>query len=84
MTTAIEAELSQANQRLLDMVLGTPNESLLNQGLSAVVRNRVTIALAHPQGLEYLSYGEGDSVDSVRARLQAAGEWLIQVAKEAK
>lgn len=81
---ATEAEISQVNSMLIDLVVKSDNDSDLNRGLSWVVRNRILIALAQPQGLEVLTMGTGDTVMDVRARIRAAGEWLIQVAKEAQ
>jgi|SRR5688572_29852811 len=88
MTTAVQittdAEISQVNEQLIDLLIETPNDSPLNRGLSMVTRNRILIALAQPQGLEFLSYGDGDSVENVRTAIKAAGEWLIRVADEAQ
>jgi hypothetical protein len=49
-----------------------------------VVRNRILIALTQPQGLEFLSYGDGDTVENVREAIRVAGQWLIRVADEAQ
>ena len=87
MTTAVEttteAEISQVNDALIDAVIKTDNSGALNRGLSMVTRNRILVALAQPQGLAYLSYGEGDGTENVRAAIRAAGEWLLRVADEA-
>jgi len=86
MTTAIETEATSItiNDELIDMVVGTENSAPLNRGLSLVTRNRILIALAQPQGLEYLSYGDGDTVDNVREAIRTTGEWLVKVANEAQ
>jgi hypothetical protein len=86
MTTAIttDAEISQVNDQLIDLVIKTPNDAPLNRGLSMVVRNRILVALAQPQGLEFLSYGDGDTTENIREAIRTAGQWLIRVADEAQ
>jgi hypothetical protein len=84
MITATDAEISQVNDQLIDLVIGTPNDAPLNRGLSMVVRNRILVALAQPQGLEFLSYGDGDTIEDIREAIRATGQWLIRVADEAQ
>lgn len=80
MTTDFVNELLDANGRLLDEMIQAPSDSPLHHGMSMVARNRVAVGLA--RGLDSLRYSEDDTVENVKARIRAAGEWLIRVADQ--
>jgi hypothetical protein len=83
MTTATAPEvIADANSRLLDEIIQAPSDSPLHRGLSLIARNRVAVGLA--RGLDSLSYGDGDSVEDIKAALKAAGEWILRVADQAE
>jgi len=75
-------ELLSPNARLCNELISADNDSPLCQGASMMARNRVLIGLSNPRGLESLAYSDDDSVDNVKARIRAIGEWLIRVADQ--
>ena len=78
----LKVEIS-VNDKLCDEIINAENDSDLSRGMSMVARNRIMVALGSGRGLQYLTYGDDDNVDNVKARIRAAGEWLLRVANEA-